>query len=274
MKKYIAFSMLIIFIHIAYCDTPPSKPSDGYLQQGCIHQKFDHTDSARYFFKKIIDNEENIQNTADAYLHLFEMEEAAGNYKEALRLLHINRNWQDSIHKSTNTEFVQRMNAMHHEHNAEKDNMKRSISLYRWELTAGGLLLIAVIYLLYRKQRKRKQPETKEILLRKSAIYARFHSISQESDPAITDDEWTELQKTIDETYENFTGKLYALCQKLSPMELHLCYLMKISISVTNMAYIVGRSKSTVSTARSRLYEKLKGEKGTPEMLDKLISDL
>ena len=82
------------------------------------------------------------------------------------------------------------------------------------------------------------------------------------------------IAKSIDDTYENFTGTLYALCKKLSPMELHICYLMKISISVTNMAYIVGRSKSAVSTTRNKLYEKLQGQKGTPEMLDQFIAKL
>lgn len=40
------------------------------------------------------------------------------------------------------------------------------------------------------------------------------------------------------------------------------------------MAYIVGRSKSTVSTTRNKLYEKLQGQKGTPEMLDQFIAKL
>ena len=110
--------------------------------------------------------------------------------------------------------------------------------------------------------------------MRKSDIYARFHSINHESNSSITEKEWAELQKAIDDTYENFTGTLYALCKKLSPMELHICYLMKISISVTNMAYIVGRSKSAVSTTRNKLYEKLQGQKGTPEMLDQFIAKL
>ena len=274
MKKYISLSIIIAFIHIVYCESTSSKISEEYLYRGYTHQKLNHPDSARYFYQRIIDADENIYTTADAFLHLSEIEEACGNYKEALRLLHINQNWQDSIHKTTQAEMMQQINALHVKHNTEKESMKKSIYLYRSELTAIGILLLVVVYILYKRKRKRKQPETKEILLRKSDIYARFHSINHESNSSITEKEWAELQKAIDDTYENFTGTLYALCKKLSPMELHICYLMKISISVTNMAYIVGRSKSAVSTTRNKLYEKLQGQKGTPEMLDQFIAKL
>ena len=274
MKKYISLSIIIAFIHIVYCESTSSKISEEYLYRGYTHQKLNHPDSARYFYQRIIDTDENMYTTADAYLHLSEIEEACGNYKEALRLLHINQNWQDSIHKTTQAEMMQQINALHVKHNTEKESMKKSIYLYRSELTAIGILLLVVVYILYKRKRKRKQPETKEILLRKSDIYARFHSINHESNSSITEEEWAELQKAIDDTYENFTGTLYALCKKLSPMELHICYLMKISISVTNMAYIVGRSKSAVSTTRNKLYEKLQGQKGTPEMLDQFIAKL
>ena len=180
MKKYISLSIIIAFIHIVYCESMSSKISEEYLYRGYTHQKLNHPDSARYFYQRIIDADENIYTTADAYLHLSEIEEACGNYKEALRLLHINQNWQDSIHKTTQAEMMQQINALHVKHNTEKESMKKSIYLYRSELTAIGILLLVVVYILYKRKRKRKQPETKEILLRKSDIYARFHSINHE----------------------------------------------------------------------------------------------
>ena len=41
-----------------------------------------------------------------------------------------------------------------------------------------------------------------------------------------------------------------------------------------DMAKILGRSKSSVSSSRTRLYKKMKGEDGTPNELDELIADL
>ena len=88
MKKYISLSIIIAFIHIVYCESTSSKISEEYLYRGYTHQKLNHPDSARYFYQRIIDADENMYTTADAYLHLSEIEEACGNYKEALRLLH------------------------------------------------------------------------------------------------------------------------------------------------------------------------------------------
>ena len=130
MKKYISLSIIIAFIHIVYCESTSSKISEEYLYRGYTHQKLNHPDSARYFYQRIIDADENIYTTADAYLHLSEIEEACGNYKEALRLLHINQNWQDSIHKTTQAEMMQQINALHVKHNTEKESMKKSIYLY------------------------------------------------------------------------------------------------------------------------------------------------
>lgn len=119
---------------------------------------------------------------------------------------------------------------------------------------------------------KKKEREIKEEMLRKSDIYIYFHSRNSYSD-AITEQEWNELKSAIDDTYDNFTGQLYTLCPKLSITEVRICYLVKISVTVTNISLLLARSKSTISTARNKLYEKLQGEKGTPEMLDELIAE-
>ena len=92
---------------------------------------------------------------------------------------------------------MQQINALHVKHNTEKESMKKSIYLYRSELTAIGILLLVVVYILYKRKRKRKQPETKEILLRKSDIYARFHSINHESNSSITEKEWAEFHRNL-----------------------------------------------------------------------------
>lgn len=57
--------------------------------------------------------------------------------------------------------MMQQINALHVKHNTEKESMKKSIYLYRSELTAIGILLLVVVYILYKRKRKRKQPETK-----------------------------------------------------------------------------------------------------------------
>lgn len=116
--------------------------------------------------------------------------------------------------------------------------------------------------------------ELLEIALRKSDIYRLFHEAGSKVNIRITDKEWTNLQNSIDATYSNFTSQLYALYPKISTQELHICYLIKISVPIKDIAKILGRSTSAITVARIRLYKKIHGEDGSAEMMDKFIADL
>lgn len=123
-----------------------------------------------------------------------------------------------------------------------------------------------------RIQLKRSERDLLEIDLRHSDIYQKFHS-AIESDLKILDADWQSLQQALDLTYDNLTERLCDLYSDLSSIELRICYLIKVSIRVTDMAILLNRSKSSISSARSRLYYKLTGEEGTPNDLDQFIVD-
>ena len=122
-------------------------------------------------------------------------------------------------------------------------------------------------------QLRRTERDLLESDLRHSDIYMKFHS-TNEADQIIREEDWNALRKELDKTYNNFTNRLYQLYSGMSLIELRICYLIKISVKVTDMAKILGRSKPSVSSSRKRLYKKIKGEDGTPNELDELIADL
>lgn len=122
-------------------------------------------------------------------------------------------------------------------------------------------------------QLRRTERDLLESDLRRSDIYMKFHS-TDDADQKIGEEDWNTLRKELDKTYNNFTNRLYQLYSGMSLIELRICYLIKISVKVTDMAKILGRSKSSVSSSRTRLYKKIKGEDGTPNELDELIADL
>lgn len=122
-------------------------------------------------------------------------------------------------------------------------------------------------------QLRRTERDLLESDLRHSDIYMKFHS-TNEADQIIREEDWNALRKELDKTYNNFTNRLYQLYSGMSLIELRICYLIKISVKVTDMAKILGRSKPSVSSSRKRLYKKIKGEDGTPNELDELITDL
>ena len=115
----------------------------------------------------------------------------------------------------------------------------------------------------------------RENILKRTDIYQLFHKACHNSSNAkISEKEWQELQTAIDDAYPNFSQTLYSLYPKLTLMDLHICCSIKISLSVTEIASIVCRSKSAITASRIRLYKKLQGEEGTAEMFDKFIADL
>ena len=107
--------------------------------------------------------------------------------------------------------------------------------------------------------------------LKESDIYRKFHQV--ESFKELTDDDWGVLQQAIDNAYINFTNHLYALFP-VSNTELRICLLLKIGMPVSKITALIGRSKSAITSARKKLYEKMYNEKGTPDMFDKIIEEL
>lgn len=112
------------------------------------------------------------------------------------------------------------------------------------------------------------------LAFKKSEIYLHFHSVHNDEELKITEEKWIELRAAIDSTYSNFTNQLYTLYPQLSKRELHICYLIKISMQVKDIARLVICSTPTVSACRIRLYRKIYGKEGTVEMMDNFILDL
>lgn len=112
-----------------------------------------------------------------------------------------------------------------------------------------------------------------ESSFKQSRIYLLFHKSNDET-IKITEEDWNDLHLEIDKTYHNFTDKLYTLYPQLSLVELRICYLIKISMQVKDIARLLNRSKSAISIARTRLYKKIHGSEGSVEMMDKFIIDL
>lgn len=110
--------------------------------------------------------------------------------------------------------------------------------------------------------------------LQQSRIYLRFHNACHDSGINLTDNDWVELAKAINEAYPNFSEKLYTYCPKISTMELNICCLIKISIPTSDIATLVRRSRSAVTLSRTRLFKKMHGEEGKAEDLDRFILDL
>ena len=103
-----------------------------------------------------------------------------------------------------------------------------------------------------------------------SSIYIRIH---REDDIQLSPSEWEELHQLIDATYPDFTNRLIRLYPQISIEEIHICYLVKMQLSIKKIAFIMHITSSGVSQCRRRLYNKFTGEPQNTEKFDRFIAD-
>lgn len=103
-----------------------------------------------------------------------------------------------------------------------------------------------------------------------SSIYIRIH---REDDIQLSPSEWEELHQLIDATYPDFTNRLIRLYPQISIEEIHICYLVKMQISIKKIAFIMHITSSGVSQCRRILYKKFTGEPQNTEKFDRFIAD-
>ena len=93
----------------------------------------------------------------------------------------------------------------------------------------------------------------------------------------LDDMEWGTLEQMCESTYGNFVSRMQSICPTLTKQELHLCILIKLRFSNTQMSEIFGVSVSSVSQKKFRLKKHLSEslEGGLPEemTLDRWVAE-
>lgn len=109
--------------------------------------------------------------------------------------------------------------------------------------------------------------------LMQTEVYSKFHSAANDSTFRPDAGDWEVLRKKVDTCYNNFTGRLHSIYD-ISDMDMKVCLLLKINITITGISIILNRSKSAIVSARKKMYRKTHGEEGKPEMWDNFITSL
>ena len=99
----------------------------------------------------------------------------------------------------------------------------------------------------------------------------------REKSRVLDDMEWETLEQMCESTYGNFVSRLQSICPTLTKQELHLCILINLRFSNTQMSEIFGVSVSSVSQKKFRLKKHLSDslEGGFPEemTLDRWVAE-
>lgn len=86
----------------------------------------------------------------------------------------------------------------------------------------------------------------------------------------LKEEEWHNIESQIKKVYPGYISQLRNL-YSMSELEFQVCLLIKLRITPSDIASILARDASTISTVRSRLYKKVFGQKGGTKEWDDFI---
>ena len=187
-------------------------------------------------------------------------------FKEKIREKQAIQKYEQSIEKvKENEETIRRLDICLEQTEKDKKRLENELFKVQKELLEKQNAQIVA---------EHKEQNIRVQILKESDIYALFQEAAFNPKIKISMKEWSQLDIAVNKAYPNLTSKLRELCPNITLHELHLCYLLKISIPLTGIASLFNYSKSAVTNQRTRLFEKLFGYKGKAAELDKFIADL
>lgn len=89
----------------------------------------------------------------------------------------------------------------------------------------------------------------------------------------LRDADWQEIESHIRKVYPGFSSQLKGL-YAMSELEYQVCLLIKLRMAPKDIAAVLARDMSTISTVRSRLYGKVFGRKGGSKEWDDFIRSI
>lgn len=107
-----------------------------------------------------------------------------------------------------------------------------------------------------------------DILLKDSSIYKRIRYVEVHPKEMMCEKDWVELGETVERLIPSFVPMLK---NRLNDTGYRICLLVKMEISTSTMALLLGLSPSAISKYRKLMLEKLCGKSGKPKEFDDFI---
>ena len=252
-----------------------------------LYRQTGPADSTRYYCKLLLQNEETGLRQmghkwlADLLLSERQVEEAAKHLQQYELL--------------TDTEALRRISALYDYSQREQENARleqRNIIAVAIIMVLILVLVAAMLYFSRRRMKYRMKVQQLEHLLadyrqrdekateRQNGIMADTpicrhinRLLSDSRQPSMTDEDWHILEDTFAKIHPTFLSRLQTF-HKFSSHEMHICLLLRLGLQPAALAQLTAHSKQSVSSTRSRLFEKVFGQKGTPAQWDEFILSL
>ena len=252
------------------------KKDNVLLYLGLIYKASNNNDSAQYFIEQVLKSKD-ISKQSVAHQHLSQIVKEAGNMNAAAYHHLQYQVLQDSILAMTKTAEVE-----NHHLTYNYERLKKAYSELKQTKTnilnyiLIGLLVAAFITTTFvLMHRKKMRNHTDLTAVCQHLIFLSFRNAGH-NEGKVTETDWRELYKVMNQELPEFTKKLSVLAQKykLSQQEVRICYLLKLSFTNLSISNILHVSKSAITRAQGRLYKKITGEKENASKMRHFIEDL
>ena len=170
--------------------------------------------------------------------------------QELTAQIEINKDMQEQLEElnRTYTEVQQQNEALA----CENQTLQENITQYSSTLNAQSEELKKLSELITENQRLHDRERTlSKQLVKKDKVLKSLITAPKYIDAV----QWKEIEEAINSIFDNFTERLLKKIPTLTEYEVHLCCLIKLNMSNTNMAIILGISSTSVSKQKYRLKE-------------------
>ena len=259
-----------------------------------LYRQTGPADSTRYYCKLLLQNEETgLRQMGHKWLADLLLSE--GQVEEAAKHLQQYELLTDTLMQETDTEALRRISALYDYSLREQENARleqRNIIAVAIIIVLILVLVAAILYfsrrrMIYRmkvqqlehlladyRQRDEKDMERQNWILTDTPICRHINRLLSDSrQPSMTDEDWHILEDTFAKIQPTFLNRLQTF-HKFSSHEMHICLLLRLGLQPAALAQLSAHSKQSVSSTRSRLFEKVFGQKGTPAQWDEFIQSL
>ena len=270
-------------------------PDAGIRFMAADYYRHDGPSDSAWHYCLALTSEEDIGHRQMGHKWVAEMLLEEGKVKEAAQHLAKFEALTDSLMVETDMEAVRRVNALYDYSQQAANNARLRYYVVVAVAVIIVLILLSLTAMLYFSRRRffylvrlqkleqllaeyrqldEEKAKRQQVILGDTPIYHRIIRLLSDSHPKMMNDEdWHILEDTIAKTHPGFIDRLWEF-RKLSPQETRISLLLKMGICPSDIARLIGRSKQSISSARSRLYEKVFGQKGTPAQWDEFIQSL
>ena len=259
-----------------------------------LYRQTGPADSTRYYCKLLLQNEETgLRQMGHKWLADLLLSE--GQVEEAAKHLQQYELLTDTLMQETDTEALRRISALYDYSQREQENARleqRNIIAVAIIMVLILVLVAAMLYFSRRRMKYRMKVQQLEHLLadyrqrdekateRQNGIMADTpicrhinRLLSDSRQPSMTDEDWHILEDTFVKIQPTFLSRLQTF-HKFSSHEMHICMLLRLGLQPAALAQLSAHSKQSVSSTRSRLFEKVFEQKGTPAQWDEFILSL